>query len=169
MKMMKAKLRLAVPVFLSFVASFACSPTPEAAGPGAETAEHAGEEHDERIVELTAEAAERAGIETAAVELRSLPAELETTGRVDFDGTRIAHVSPRIQGRVHTVQALLGQRVAKGETMALLDSIELGRAKAEFLQARARLDLARENLEREEKLYADRISSGQEVLEASAQ
>ena len=166
MKMMNTKQRLAVLLLLPFLASFGCSPTPEATGPGAETAEHAGEEYDERIVELTPEAAERARIETAPVELLSLAAELETTGRVDFDGNRVAHVSPRIQGRVHAVRARLGQRVAEGETMVVLDSIELGRAKADFLQARARHELAEENLEREEKLYADRISSGQEVLEA---
>ena len=50
--------------------------------------------------------------------------------------------------------------------MAQLDSIELGKTKAEYLRAQARLDLARENLEREEKLYTDRITSEQEVLEA---
>jgi len=164
--MIDTKQRLAVPLLLPFLASFACSPTPEASGPGAQTTARAGQEHDQRIVELTPEAAARARIETARVELRGLAAELETTGRVDFDGNRVAHVSPRIEGRVHSVRARLGQRVAKGEPMAVLDSIELGRAKADLLQARARLDLARETLEREEKLYADRISSGQEVLEA---
>jgi len=166
MKMMNAKQRLAVPLLLSFLAAFACSPESKETKPAAEVAEPAGQERGERIVELTAEAAERARIETMPVELRSMAAELETTGRVDFDGNRVAHVSPRIQGRVHAVHARLGQRVAKGETMAVLDSIELGRSKADFLQARARHELAEETLEREEKLYADRISSGQEVLEA---
>ena len=166
MKMIDTKQARLIPLLLALVASFACSPGAEKDHPETEANDHAGEEHEERIVELTPEAADRARIETAPVELRSLGTELETTGRVDFDGTRIAHVSPRIEGRVHTVRALLGQRVTKGETMAILDSIELGRAKADLLQARARLDLARETLEREEKLYADRISSGQEVLEA---
>lgn len=165
MKMMNMKQRAAVPLLTSLLAFVACSAPPEATRAEAETAGY-GEEHDERIVELVPEAAEHARIETMPVALRSLAAELETTGRVDFDGTRIAHVSPRIQGRVHTVRALLGQRVTKGEAMAVLDSIELGRAKADFLQARARHELAEENLEREETLYADRISSGQEVLQA---
>ena len=166
MKMMKPKQRLAALLLLPLLSSWACSPTPETPAPGEEGAEHAGEEHEERIVELTPEAAERAQIETVPVGVRSLAAELETTGRVDFDRNRVSHVSPRIQGRVHAVRALLGQRVGKGETMAVLDSIELGRAKADFLQAHARHELAEQNLEREEKLYADRISSGQEVLEA---
>ena len=130
-----------------------------------EDGEHGDDEHD-GIVELTPEAASRAEIRTAAVESRAFGAELETTGQVDFDRNRLAHVSPRIEGRVHRVQARLGQRVKAGQPMAQLDSIELGKTKAEYLRAQARLDLARENLEREEKLYVDRITSEQEVIEA---
>ena len=144
----------------------------EAAGSAhEEDGEHEDGEHEDGaagVVELTPEAASRADIRSAAVETRAFGAELETTGQVDFDRDRLAHVSPRIEGRVHRVQARLGQRVRAGQPMAQLDSIELGKTKAEYLQARARLDLARENLEREEKLHADRISSEQEVLEARA-
>ncbi len=166
MKMIDSKPRFGAVPLLALLVSFGCSPASEAPPPDPASTHGASEDQGPRVVELTPEAAGHAHIRSAPVEMRSLAAELETTGRVDFDGNRVAHVSPRIQGRVHAVQARLGQRVAKDETMVVLDSIELGRAKAAFLQARARHQLAKENFEREEKLYADRISSGQEVLEA---
>ncbi len=125
-------------------------------------------EHEEGVVELTPEAASQVVIRTAPVEERALAAQLATTGQVDFDQTRLAHVSPRIPGRVHRVDAVLGQAVGAGQQLAEIDSIELGQTKAEFLQAKAKEELARKSFERENTLFADRISSEQEVLVAEA-
>lgn len=126
------------------------------------------EDHAEGIVELTPEAASRAEIRTAPVELRILSAQLSTTGQVDFDQTRLAHVSPRISGRVHRVHAVLGQEVVAGKALAEIDSIELGQSKAAFLQTKAREELARKSFDRAQSLLADRIASEQEVIEAEA-
>lgn len=126
------------------------------------------EEHEEGVVELSAEAAARAEIRTVKVEQKALAAQLTTTGQVDFDQTRLAHVSPRITGRVHRVTAQLGQTVTTGQQLAEIDSIELGQAKAGFLQAKAKEELARKSFERAQGLLADRIASQQEVLEAEA-
>lgn len=125
-------------------------------------------EHEEGVVELTAEAASQVEIRTALVEERVLAAQLETTGQVDFDQTRLAHVSPRISGRVHRVDALLGQNVRAGQKLAEVDSIELGQAKAVYLQAKANEELASKSFDRAQGLYADRIASEQEALEAEA-
>ena len=129
---------------------------------------HGEEHHDERVVELTPEMLERVTIRTAAVSVRALPAELLTTGQVDFEQDRLAHVTPRIPGRVEKVQADLGDKIIKGQVLAFIDSIELGQAKSEFLQARAHEELSRQNLEREEGLFAERISSEKEMLAARA-
>lgn len=126
------------------------------------------EDHEEGIVELTPEAASRAAIQTAPVEQRTLAAQLLTTGQVDFDQNRLAHVSPRISGRVHRVHAVLGQQVGAGQALAEIDSIELGQTKAAFLQSKAREELARKSFDRAQSLLADRIASEQEVLEAEA-
>lgn len=126
-------------------------------------------EHVEGVVELAREAAITAGIETAPVERRPFAAVLETTGQVGFDETSSAEVGPRLAGRVVDVAAELGARVAAGEPLSRIDSIELGEAKAAYLRARARSELARENSERERDLFADRISSRQELLTAQAE
>lgn len=133
--------------------------------------EHAGE-HDEHEqggpIELSPEAAAHAGITVQKVELRTLAAEIATTGEVGFDETRLAHVSPRISGRVHKVNALLGDRVKKGQTLAVIDSVELGQAKAEYIKAKARLEVAQRTYEREKRLADKQISSEQDMLDAEA-
>ena len=148
--------------------------------PSSEDREHSGDSHEEHsdgdehddhnegVVELTPEAASRAAIQTAPVEQRTLAAQLSTTGQVDFDQNRLAHVSPRISGRVHRVHAVLGQKVGTGQALAEIDSIELGQTKAAFLQAKAREELARKSFDRAQSLLADRIASEQEVIEAEA-
>ena len=134
-----------------------------------EEAGHArGEEHEEGVVELSPEALERAQIRTAHAELRRLEGQIETTGSVDFDQNRVAHVSPRLEGRVDEVAAQLGEEVRARQRLARIDSIELGQAKAAYLQAKARAELAQQSFERERGLYADRISSEQEMLTAQA-
>ncbi len=125
--------------------------------------------HQPGLVELSTEAAARAHIRTAAVEERVLAPELATTGQVDFDQTRLAHVSPRISGRVYRVPANLGEFVRSGQTLAEIDSIELGQAKAEYLREKAKEELARTSFGRVRELFADRIISEQRLLEAEAE
>ena len=127
-----------------------------------------GEEHAPGMVELSPKLLESAAIRTATAEVQYLPAEIKTTGQVDFNRDRLVHVTPRIAGRVIEARADLGDRVRRGEVLAVMDSIELGQAKSDYLQARARLDLARQNYEREKSLRAEMISSEREVLDAQA-
>lgn len=123
---------------------------------------------DHRVIELTPEAAARIQIATAPVQERALEAELTTTGQVDFDQTRLVHVSPRISGRVHRVSAALGERSRRGQILAEIDSIELGQAKAAYLQAKAKEELAGKSFDRARSLFEERIVSEQEVLVAEA-
>ena len=119
-------------------------------------------------IHLSPEAIVSAGITLGAAEVRPLRTEIETTGSVDFDQRRFAHVSPRVGGRVEATLAEVGDLVRKGQVLARIDSIELGEAIGAYLQARARAELARETFERERGLFADRVSSQQEMLSAQA-
>lgn len=140
-----------------------------APGKGGEEAREAAEEsHGEDLVTLTPEAHARARIQVAEVATRALEPELATTGQVGYDEDRMAHVGPRIAGRITEVRATLGQRVASGQVLAVIDSVELGQARAAYRQAVAREELTRETYERERRLAADRISSEQEVITARA-
>jgi cobalt-zinc-cadmium efflux system membrane fusion protein len=161
-------------LILSALTAIACaSPEPGAEPnhptiPQQDAAVEPQDEHHEEFVELTPEAVSQVEIRTVPAEKRILATELNTTGQVDFDQTRLAHVSPRISGRVHRVDAILGEPVDAGQKMAEIDSIELGRTKAVFLQSKAKEELARTSFNRAQSLFTDRIASEQVVLEAEA-
>lgn len=159
---------IAVLAFTGFVAlALACG------GEGADEPPEAGHDlaaptHEEGIVELSPAKLAAVEIEATPVERRRLAAQLETTGEVGYEEDRIAHVSPRVPGRVQRAPVSLGDEVRRGQVLVVLDSVELGQARAELLAARTREELARQNYERERGLYEDRITSEREMLQARA-
>lgn len=167
--MKKLLAKLGSPLLFVAMAALTFGCGDETAGPGAaHEGEPAEAHHEEGVVSLGAEKLATARIVTGPVEERRLAPQIETTGQVGYEEDRLAHVSPRIAGRVVRVPASLGDRVRQGETLAVLDSVELGQAKAAYLAARAREDLARDAYERERTLFEDRITSEKEMLEARA-
>ncbi len=131
--------------------------------------EHEDVHEGEGVVELSPEAVTRIGLVTVPVSLRPLVGRQATTGKVGFDETRLAHVGARVPGRLVRVAAELGDRLDEGTVLAVVDSVELGQARAEYLRARARHEVAEKHFERERSLHADRIASEAAVLDAEAE
>jgi cobalt-zinc-cadmium efflux system membrane fusion protein len=71
-----------------------------------------------------------------------------------------------VPGSVRKVFKNLGEAVHAGETMAVIDSRELADAKAAYLAALRRVDIAKMNLKREEELFKKKISPELDYLEA---
>lgn len=126
------------------------------------------DEHPEGVVKLSEVAMANVRVRAEEVRRQRLSGLISTTGTVDFDPDRVLHVAARLPGRLHETRVALGDHVQPGDVLAVIDSVELGRLKSEYLQAKARLELAARNLEREEKLAAQRITSEQAVLTAKA-
>jgi cobalt-zinc-cadmium efflux system membrane fusion protein len=92
-------------------------------------------------------------IHTAPVRVESAAGVLRATGVVSFPADQTVKISPRLQGRVRQVLVNVGDRVAAGQTLAVLDSVDAAAAQANARQAENKLRLARANLERQERLY----------------
>lgn len=77
----------------------------------------------------------KAGIRFGHVVERPMSDSVLANGEVDYDRTKFARVSSRVAGTAMRVDHQLGERVRRGDLLALVDSAEVGAAKAEFLQA----------------------------------
>lgn len=88
---------------------------------------------------------------------RSIRSELQVPGTIQANENRLAHVGSRIPGRIVDVTAGLGDRVKKGEKLALIDSPELGRAQSDFLTATAKLLVAEKAYERAKALAEGKV------------
>ncbi|MGE0470590.1 MAG: efflux RND transporter periplasmic adaptor subunit [Nitrospira sp.] len=112
------------------------------------------------------EAREGQAFQTARIERRPFRDEIAVTATIKPNEYRLAHLSPRIDGRVIDVKAVLGQHVKAGHVLALMDSIELGQKKSDFLQAKTNHEVDKRNYVREEGLYKEQITSEKEFLDA---
>jgi cobalt-zinc-cadmium efflux system membrane fusion protein len=97
--------------------------------------------HLRRIQFASEEAVGRAGIDVAPVWQGPITEAVTAHGELTYDQTRVARVSSPVAGRAWRVDRAVGQVVKKGEVLALIDSLEVGKARAEFLQALAQAGL----------------------------
>lgn len=94
---------------------------------------------------------------------------LELTGMITFDQDRVSHVGPKTSGRVVELAARLGDEVVSGQTLAHLESPDVGALRAELDEAASLTAIARERLDRQRRLEEQGISSRREVLTTEAE
>ncbi|MFC1675514.1 efflux RND transporter periplasmic adaptor subunit [Planctomycetota bacterium] len=123
--------------------------------------------HEEGLViELSKEQIKELGIELATAISGKIDVYVNLPGEVAVNADRMAHIVPRVSGVVSEVKKKLGDAVKAGEVMAMIRSRDLADAKAGYLAAIERYDLAKTIFEREEKLWKEKISSEQDYLDA---
>lgn len=100
------------------------------------------------------EAVLSSGIRVAAIRERPLVQHITANGVVDYDGTRVAHLAPRVPGTVWRVERQVGQPVRKGEVLAIVEAAEVGKARGDLLQALAVVEVKSKTLENLRKASA---------------
>ncbi|HEY1190632.1 MAG TPA: efflux RND transporter periplasmic adaptor subunit [Gemmata sp.] len=103
---------------------------------------------DKNVVTLSKEQQTASGIEAATVSAAPLRASTWRTGRVGLNEDRVAHISPPAEGVVREVPARLGQPVAAGDVLAVIECREFAFLKLELVKARTALVAERETTNR---------------------
>lgn len=176
-------------VCLALIAAAGCSRTPESdsdktpaaraekdeGGPThaatakqpAKLAEEGEREENSDFVTLSTKQLQAAGIEVAAVR-RNFTGAIEAPAVIVSNPQGAATVSSSVSGRVVEVRKNIGESVARGDTLALIESREVAQFSADVAIARRQRELAEANFGREERLYAEKVSSRQEYETARA-
>lgn len=97
--------------------------------------------HLRRIQLASEEIANKLGVEVVPVGRGAVTDELKANGEVGFDRTRYARIISRLSGVVWRVERQIGEKVRAGDVLAVIDAVQVGKAKAEFLEALAQEDL----------------------------
>lgn len=124
------------------------------------------EEGKEGVLKLAADQIAAAKIETAKASDGTLARRLTVPGTVVPAADRIARVAAKVVGTVADLNKQLGDSVAKGEVVAVLDSREVADAKSEYLGAQVNFDLQKTLFEREQMLFQKNITAEQQFLRA---
>ncbi|MGM0558136.1 MAG: efflux RND transporter periplasmic adaptor subunit [Myxococcota bacterium] len=134
--------------------------------PGKAGQEHSDHAEHTRSVELSAGAIGNTRIETGEVAVGSLRDNVQATATVKHDISRVAHITPLVEGQITEISAALGEDVEEGQVLARMRSVALGEARSAVNEARARLEVTRENFQRQKKLRDKGIASERSFIEA---
>jgi cobalt-zinc-cadmium efflux system membrane fusion protein len=108
-------------------------------------------------------------VTTAAVETRPGAESAPVPGELRVPENAYAELGSPVAARATRVVVTAGQQVKRGQLLAELQSLELGRTRGEYAQARARVELAQKALDRKRGLAQERIAPMREVQEAEAE
>ncbi len=130
--------------------------------------EHGGEEehHEDDIVRLSEKAVSRIGLRVAPVVPGGVEVSIDVPAEVQLNPDRVAHITSLVSGQLREVRVTTGDRVEAGQVLAVLRSVDLGLARAEYQRARAMLEVANANFTRQKRLRSDGIASERSFLEA---
>jgi membrane fusion protein, heavy metal efflux system len=156
----------AVRTLLAFALGTEAAPPASSAADAAAERKRAADPGEERpeIIRLTDEQIETAGVELAPVQDGKLVTRILAPGTIVPHADRIARVSVKLSATVAELRKKLGDRVAKDEVMAVLESREVASAKSEYLAARLSSDLAKDLYDRDKDLWDRRVTSEQLLL-----
>jgi cobalt-zinc-cadmium efflux system membrane fusion protein len=115
---------------------------------------------------LTPQQVQNGGIRIAPVADQDVGGAIVTSGRISFDDLRVAHIFSPVTGRVVRIEAQAGQRVKKGQTLAVIESPDVGTAFSDLAKANADLEAAERDYRRQKDLY-DAHAASQRDFEAA--
>lgn len=124
--------------------------------------------HLRRVQFASAESVAKAGIDVAVVEERPMAEAINANGELLFDPTRVGHLSARVPGNVAAVFKTVGDKVAAGEILALIDASQVGQAKSQFLQAAVQHKLRTTTVERLRPIATNGVVPQKSLIEAEA-
>lgn len=131
--------------------------------------EHDSEEshgNEEGVIHMNDAQITKAGIATATASVSAVTTSLSLPGQIVLADDRRAVVTPRARGMVQKVLKNIGDTVAAGEGLAVIESPDMAEAAAEYLAAQRAESLASTVYQREERLWKEKVTAEQDYLNA---
>ena len=95
----------------------------------------------------------RTRLHVEPVAVKDTPRTLQLPAIVEADPARTVNILPPLSGKVVRLEVRLGDRVVKGQALAVIDSSDLAQAYADDDKARSALDHARRTLDRARNVH----------------
>ena len=119
-----------------------------------------------RIQFASVESVKQAGVDVELVERKPIVESISGSGEIVYDPTRQASLASRLPGSVWMVEKAVGDKVTKGDVLAIIDATEVGNIKTQLLRALAEEKLQQLNVARLTKAR-DAIAESR-ILDAEA-
>ncbi|MEI8124557.1 MAG: efflux RND transporter periplasmic adaptor subunit [Parachlamydiaceae bacterium] len=122
--------------------------------------------HDEEFLHFSDDLAKAHGVDIQKAGPGPLRQRVRAPAQITLASDNVAHVIPKVSGIAVKAYKNLGETVREGDILALLDSKEMAEAKAAYLTALKKQQLASSAFDREHSLYEKQLSSAEEFHNA---
>lgn len=121
------------------------------------------------VVQFTPEQLKNAGITTGPVEQRNMQSMLQVSGIIDVPPQNLVSVSFPLGGYLKSTGLLPGEKIRKGEVLAVMEDPSFIQLQQDYLVARARLQYLQKEYERQQQLNNTKASSDKVLEQARAE
>lgn len=123
----------------------------------------------ETAIELSPEEKQAIVIETVRASYKPIASQLQAMGKVLAHPLRKAIVSYAFPARIARIHVRPGDWVKEGQELVTVQSEEVGEAKSAYYKAMADYELARQNHEREKRLFDRGVGAQKNMLATEAE
>ncbi len=120
------------------------------------------EHHNENEVAISLEQAEDLKIKIGQFSEIKLSEEIETNGELELAPQNLADVHVFMGGVITKIYVIEGDKVKKGQTLAVLQHPDIIKLQEELISKSAELQYLESEYKRQEKLYNEEVSIGKE-------
>jgi cobalt-zinc-cadmium efflux system membrane fusion protein len=131
--------------------------------------ENHSDEESTGEVALTDDQIKLMGIESEKLTLENISGYIKVNGEVVINPDQESKVGSIIPGRIKKIYVKEGSYVRAGQTLALIENLDLVNAQVEFLEAKHEYEHAKAEYERQLKLSSDNIGSKKELGKLKAE
>lgn len=121
------------------------------------------------IIRLSKESVKEIKLETSLVSEGELTGAITAPAKILPNQDLEAYIGSLVQGRVSRVVVNIGDYVKKGQTLMIIEGMNIGEIKAQFLKAKANLSYTEANYNRLKILIEQNVGSQKSFLEAKAE
>jgi membrane fusion protein, heavy metal efflux system len=162
--MKKSLINISLAVFASAFFAVSCG-----SGDNKATGTTAEEVLADDIVELRSDQIKLAGVETGAIEMRSMGNILKVSGYVSVAPQNQATVSMPMGGFIKNTELFPGNEVTKGQTLAIVENQDFIDIERDYIEARNKLAFAEADLKRHTDLYKEDVYSEQNLQQVTVE
>ena len=123
----------------------------------------------ENIVELRNDQIKLAGIQTGAIEMRSISGTLKVNGVVSVAPQNLATVCMPMGGFIKSTNLMPGNAVKKGQMLAIIENQEFIDMQQSYLETKNKLEYAQAEYTRHKELYKDDVYSQKNLQQVTTE
>jgi cobalt-zinc-cadmium efflux system membrane fusion protein len=121
------------------------------------------------IVELNAQQREALNLQLVTIQIRNLTTLVKTNGKLEVPPSSSAEVTAVIGGNVKEIKVFQGDKVSRGQTLALLEHPDYITLQEDFAETANKLEFVTAEYNRQKELFENNVGAGKDFQQVKSE